>query len=140
MLDLTARNSHDAPTVLGSVQGALVEHFHVPAQVSSGLELHTDHGPQDTGSDCATLWRRWRLDHTLAPLGRPTGNAVAKRTNRTLKVECPWLIEFESLSHLQAALDAWRVHFRHQRPHQSLGWQTPSHATCTLFTWARAGR
>ena len=109
-----------------TVQAALVAHFDVPAHVPAGLELRTDHGPQYTGSDCATLCRRWRLDHTLAPVGRPTGNAVAERTIRTLKEECLWLAEFESLSELQASLDAWRVHFNEQRPHQALGWQTPS--------------
>jgi putative transposase len=126
VLGLTASKSQDAPTVLGPVQAALVAHFDVPAHVPAGLELRTDHGPQYTGSDCATLCRRWRLDHTLAPVGRPTGNAVAERTIRTLKEECLWLAEFDSLSELQAALDAWRVHFNAQRPHQALEWQTPA--------------
>jgi putative transposase len=66
------------------------------------------------------------LEHTLAPVGTPTGNAVAERTIRTLKEECLWLSDFDSLQQLQAALAQWQHDFNHQRPHQALHWQTPA--------------
>lgn len=126
VLGLQASKAQEAPIVLAPVQAALVEHFDVPAHVPVGLELRTDHGPQYTGSDCETLCRRWRLAHTLAPVGRPTGNAVAERTIRTMMQECLWLRDFDSLPQLQAALDQWRDVFNHHRPHQALAWQTPA--------------
>jgi hypothetical protein len=57
----------------------------------SPQELRTDHGPQYTAEDCVDLCRAWRLDHTFAPVGRPTGNSVAERLIRTMKEECIWL-------------------------------------------------
>lgn len=44
-----------------------------------GVELRTDDGLQYIGADGAALCTRWCLEHTYAPVGRPTGNAVAKR-------------------------------------------------------------
>jgi transposase InsO family protein len=56
------------------------------AAVPAGLELRTDHGPQYTGQDCAELLARGD-SRTLAPVGRPTGNAVVERLIRTMKEE-----------------------------------------------------
>jgi len=126
VLRLQVSKSQEAPTILAPVRSALREHFDTPTLVPSGLELRTDHGPQYTGSDCEALCDQWRVQHTLAPVGRPTGNAVAERTIRTMKEECIWLADFASLADLQAALDAWRDTFNNRRPHQALKWQTPA--------------
>lgn len=126
VLGLVASKSQEAPTILAPVRSALREHFGGPAQVPSGLELRTDHGSQYTGSDCEALCKHWRVQHTLAPVGRPTGNAVAERTIRTMKEECIWLADFASAVELQTALDEWRETFNTRRPHQALAWQTPA--------------
>lgn len=73
--------------MLAPVRQALVHAFGDAGQVPMGLELRTDHGPQYTGTDCADLCREWGIDHTFAPVGRPTGNAVTERFIRTLKEE-----------------------------------------------------
>jgi putative transposase len=133
VLGLVASKSREAPTILAPVRAALREHFGVPALVPDGLELRTDHGPQYTGSDCEALCAQWNLQHTLAPVGRPTGNAVAERTIRTMKEECIWLADFTSLAELQEALDVWRETFNHLRPHQALKWQTPAEHRAELL-------
>lgn len=114
------------PAVLASVEAKLVAAFGSPANVPDGVELRTDHGPQYTGADCATLCDRWRLAHTYAPVGRPTGNAVVERFIRTLKEELIWLRDWDSADELRAAVTAWLDHYLHHRPHQALNWQTPS--------------
>lgn len=91
-----------------------------------GLELRSDHGPQYTGGDCLQLCSRWRLDHTFAPVGRPTGNAVAERFILTMKSELIWTRDWESADELRAALAAWFEVYHNERPHQALGWKTPS--------------
>lgn len=126
VLGLAASKSQQSGVILAPVQAALCEHFGAPNLVPDGLELRTDHGPQYTGSDCEDLCKHWRVQHTLAPVGRPTGNAVAERTIRTMKEECIWLADFASREDLQAALDDWRATFNERRPHQALQWQTPS--------------
>lgn len=121
-----ASKSQEAPEILRPVEEALEAAFGDPRAVPEGLELRSDHGPQYTGADCRLLCSRWRLIHTFAPVGRPTGNALAERTIRTLKEECIWLRDFANLAELQAALARWRQTFNHERPHQALAWLTPA--------------
>ena len=97
-----------------------------PAGVPDGFEMRTDHGPQYTGETCAEFSKDWKVNHTFAPVGRPTGNAVAERVIRTIKEECIWLRDWVSLKELEAALTVWQSEYNERRPHQSLHWSTPS--------------
>jgi transposase InsO family protein len=94
--------------------------------VPEGVELRTDHGPQHTGADCEALVTEWRLDHTYAPVGRPTGNAVAERVIRTLKEEVVWLRDWNDIEELRTAIEAWVRRYNEQRSHQALGCKTPT--------------
>jgi len=118
--------SQEAPMVLSPLARSLTTEFGNPVHVPWDLELRTDHGPQYTGSDCEALCTQWQVTHTLAPVGRPTGNAVAERFIQTLKVELIWTQDWESIAELRAAIDAWLVEYNHGRPHQALGWETPA--------------
>jgi transposase InsO family protein len=126
LLGLAVTTDQHAPAVLASVAQLLHDLFGTPAAVPAGLELRTDHGPQYTGADCAALVERWGLTHTLAPVGRPTGNAVVERLIRTMKEEVVWLQDWEDAAELRAALCAWQQRYNQTRPHQALDWQTPA--------------
>lgn len=114
------------PAILASVEAKLVAAFGSPDNVPDGVELRTDHGPQYTGADCEALCTRWNLDHTFAPVARPTGNAVVERFIRTLKEELIWLRDWESADELRVAIARWLHHYLNDRPHQALNWQTPT--------------
>lgn len=118
--------SQEAPVVLAPVAQALEQTFGQPSGVPAGLELLSDHGPQYTGNDCERLCERWHLDHLLAPVGRPTGNAVAERVILTLKVELLWTQDWETIAEVRAAVERWMADYNERRPHQSLKWQTPA--------------
>ena len=83
-------------------------------------------GARTAGSDCHDLCEKWRVDHTLAPVGRPTGNAVAKRFIQTLKVELIWTRDWASVAELREAVKQWLHVYNHVRPHQALSWMTPA--------------
>jgi len=123
---LEVTKDQHGPAVLASVEAKLVASFGTPANVPEGVELRTDHGPQYTGADCEALCTKWRLAHTYAPVGRPTGNAVVERFIRTLKEELIWLRDWDSADQLRAAIATWLEHYNHHRPHQALNWQTPT--------------
>jgi putative transposase len=123
---ITVTKDQHGPAVLASVTAKLVESFGSPASVPEGVELRTDHGPQYTGADCHALCDQWHLEHTFAPVGRPTGNAVVERFIRTLKEEVIWLRDWESLDEVCAAVATWLRHYNTARPHQSLEWMTPT--------------
>jgi transposase InsO family protein len=126
MLGMVVTKDQHGPAVLESVQQALRAAFSSPAHVPEGVELRTDHGPQYTGADCAQLVDQWGLEHTYAPVGRPTGNAVVERVIRTLKEEVVWLRDWESIDELRAAIMVWVKRYNEQRPHQALAWKTPA--------------
>jgi len=89
ILALEASKSQKALSLLAPVEHALEGVFGERRNVPADLELRTDHGPQYTGLDCEQLCWRWRLEHTYAPVGRPTGNAVVERLILTLKMRIP---------------------------------------------------
>lgn len=133
VLDVTVSKSQAAGSVLASVDRALEAAFGAPKNVPHGVELRTDHGPQYTGHDAEDLCAAWGVTHTFAPVGRPTGNAVAERTIRTMKEECIWLRDWPDAETLRVALVAWAAAFNDVRPHQALDWQTPSERRVALL-------
>jgi putative transposase len=72
------------------------------------------------------LAQEWGLLHTFAPVGRPTGNAVAERFIRTIKEEVIWLRDWDTAADLRETINAWLVTYHTRRAHQSLQWMTPS--------------
>jgi putative transposase len=128
VLAVAVTKSQDTSAVLAPLREALASEFGDVDGVPDGLEVRTDHGPQYTGADCEVFCGEWSLDHTLAPIGRPTGNAVAERVIRTMKEECIWLRDWRSATELHAALVEWQRSYNDDRPHQSLSWRTPSEA------------
>jgi putative transposase len=126
VLGLEVTKDQQAPAILASIDQALVAAFGNPLGVPNDLELRSDHGPQYTGADCAALVKRWGLEHTFAPVGRPTGNAVVERFIRTMKEEVIWLRDWNTAAELREALTTWLVKYHTRRAHQSLGWMTPS--------------
>jgi putative transposase len=121
-----ATKSQQSGAVLAPVRRSLQSEFGHPLRVCEGLELRSDHGPQYTGGDCEALCRTWRLEHTFAPVGRPTGNAVVERLILTLKQELIWPRDWTSIVELQQALQTWIDTYNNQRPHQALDWLTPA--------------
>lgn len=118
--------SQQAPMVLAPVEKSLVAEFGEPANVPWDLEFRSDHGTQYTGRDCEALCEHWGVTHTFAPVGRPTGNAVAERFIQTLKIELIWSRDWESIAELRAAIEVWLGEYNHERPHQALDWETPA--------------
>lgn len=125
-LGFAVSKSQESPTVLSATEQALVAAFGSPENVPDGVEYRTDHGPQFTGSDCETLCRRWGIEHTFSPVGRPTGNAVVERLIRTLKEEVIWLRDWDTVKQVREAVAAWVVRYNERRPHQALNYKTPS--------------
>jgi putative transposase len=131
VLDVTVSKSQDAPSMLASVDNAFMLAFGGPQNVPDGVELRSDHGSVYTGADAHAFALRWGVQQTFAPVGRPTGNAVAERTIRTMKEECIWLADWRNLDELRAAVRTWRDQFNEIRPHQSLNWATPAEFRAT---------
>jgi putative transposase len=126
VFEIAVTKSQESPAVLAPIERSLEAVFGVPEHVPDGLELRSDHGPQYTGSDCDALCEQWGVDHTFAPVGRPTGNAVAERFIQTLKVELIWTRDWQSIGELCEAIEQWLRVYNDMRPHEALDWMTPA--------------
>ena len=126
VFECEATKSQEAPRVLAPVRNALDAVLGTPANIPDGLELRSDHGPQYTGDDCATMCAMWHTDHTFAPIGRPTRTAVAERFIETRKVERIWTCDWESAEGLRAAIATCLHGYNHWRSHPARGWMTPA--------------
>ena len=126
VLEVGVEKSQESGVMLAPTARALGAEFRDRSQVPPGLELRTDHGPQVTGADCQRLCDSWSLDHTFAPVGRPTGNAVVERVIETMKIELLWLRDFETIDEMRTAIQEWARTYNDRRPHQALRWQTPA--------------
>lgn len=126
LLSLRVDKSQASWSLLDPVRQALAHAFATPEGVPEGLGLRTDHGPQYTGEDCREMCDYWGVEHTFAPVGRPTGNAVAERVIKTMKVEVIWTRDWKSAAEHWEALKTWMKEYNEVRPHQALGWQTPA--------------
>ena len=62
--------------------------------------------------------------HYIAP-GKPQQNGFIESFNGRLRDELLNETLFRSLGHARAVLEAWRRDYNEERPHSSLGWQTP---------------
>jgi putative transposase len=132
VLAIEVTRSQDSLHVLAPLKRALEREFGDVTGVPQDLELRSDNGPQFTGYDCEQLCKSWDLEQTFSPPGRPTGNSVVERLIRTMKEECIWQRDWESIDQLRAALDAWVEAYDTQRPHQALGWATPAERRAEL--------
>ena len=58
--------------------------------------------------------------------GKPTDNAFIESFNSRFRQECLNEHWFLSLEDAKEKIEAWRGHYNEQRPHSSLGYQTPA--------------
>jgi putative transposase len=58
--------------------------------------------------------------------GKPTDNAFIEAFNSRFRQECLNEHWFLSLEDATEKIEAWRDHYNEQRPHSSLGYQSPA--------------
>jgi len=84
----------------------------------------------DNGTELTSLvMLRWAADqrvrlHHIAP-GKPTQNAFIESFNGKFRDECLNEHSFDSLVEAREIIEAWRLDYNANRPHSSLGNQTP---------------
>jgi len=85
-----------------------------------------DNGPEFT----SRAMQRWAKDHGIElhfiEPGKPTQNAFIESFNARLRDECLNEHVFSDVHEAQATLEQWRRYYNEERPHGSLGGQTPN--------------
>lgn len=93
-----------------------------------GLIHHSDRGCQYCSYDYVNRLKAYGIEISMTESGDPLENAVAERINGIIKNELLHGLSFsdqqECFDCLTAAIDA----YNYDRPHMSLGYQTPAEA------------
>ena len=88
--------------------------------------IRVDNGPEFT-SICFSNWcHKHRIEIKYTQPGKPTQNAFIERFNRTYREGVLDIYRFESLQEVRKKTLIWIEHYNTERPHESLGNQTPS--------------
>lgn len=85
----------------------------------------------DNGSEfLARTVQAWSASHGIqsAPIdpGKPWQNGVNERFNGTLRDECLNQEVWTSVHEARVVIERWRQQYNRERPHSSLGYQTPT--------------
>ena len=88
--------------------------------------IQVGNGPEFISKDLDrwAYWNHVQLDFSRP--GKPTDNALVESFNSRFRQECLNQHWFMSLEDAQHKIEAWREDYNHQRPHSSLGYQSPA--------------
>jgi putative transposase len=89
--------------------------------------FNTDQGAQFTSTGFTDVLKTHKIDISMDGKGRWVDNVFVERLWRSVKYECVYLQEWENVSAVKEALDAYFKFYNYDRPHQSLSGLTPSH-------------
>jgi putative transposase len=89
------------------------------------LELRSDNGCHYGAKLFRDELKRLGINHTRTMVNTPKGNSVVERLFKSLKEECVWQNQFRNFEEAKAAVDQWVTFYNSERPHQSLGYETP---------------
>ena len=112
-------------TSLGSVRVIRALEQVIGERGEAPQRIRTDNGPEFT-SRCFIAWcldRRIELVH-IRP-GKPVENAHVESFHGRLREECLNVSWFLNLFDARRQIETWRLHYNADRPHSSLGYQTP---------------
>jgi putative transposase len=88
--------------------------------------IRCDNGPELTSRHFLAWCLEQRIELVHIQPGKPTQNARVESFNGRLREECMRASWFENLFDARRKIFAWRKEYNEQRPHSSLGYQTPA--------------
>lgn len=89
-------------------------------------KLRSDNGPEFTAQALEDWAEKHGVDHRPIDPGKPTQNAYIERFNRTFRQEVLDVYAFSGLDEVRDESTRWLYGYNHDRPHRSLGRQSPA--------------
>jgi len=88
--------------------------------------FNTDQGSQFTSKDFTEVLLKHQIAISMDGKGRWADNIFVERLWRSVKYECVYLQEWDSVVSVREALRGYFQFYNYERPHQSLSGLTPS--------------
>ena len=111
-------NTLETSFCLWALEGALNQ--------AQPIIMNTDQGSQFTSHIFCQRLLLQEIRISMDGRGRYLDNIFIERLWRSLKYECLYLHHFDSVPELRQGLTAYFQFYNHERPHQSLDYQTPA--------------
>jgi len=109
-----------------ALEDALIHRFGPGAQNPKNLVLRSDNGLIFLAKSYRRTVKDYGIGQEFIAPYTPEQNGVAERVFRTLKEECVWLHRFESRDQAEREITRWIEEYNTWRPHESLGWMSPT--------------
>lgn len=117
-----------AKTAERALEAALLNRFGTTRGAPAGLTVRHDNGLVFGSELFRGVARDYGLRQEFITPYTPEQNGLAERFIRSLKEECAWLQNFESLEQARTVIAAWIAWYNGKRPHQALKYRTPDQA------------
>lgn len=88
--------------------------------------FNTDQGAQFTSKGFTDVLHKHQVQISMDGKGCWVDNVFVERLWRSVKYECVYLSEWDSVAQLRAALNEYFYFYNYERPHQALGKLTPN--------------
>jgi putative transposase len=88
--------------------------------------IRCDNGPELTSRHFLAWCLEQKIELVHIQPGKPTQNGRVESFNGKLREECLRVSWFENLFDARRKIGAWQREYNEQRPHSSLGYQTPA--------------
>jgi putative transposase len=95
--------------------------------------FNTDQGAQFTSNGFIELLKKHGIQISMDGKGRALDNIFVERLWRSVKYECIYLQEWESVITVREALKTYFQFYNYERPHQSLAGHTPAMVHTHVF-------
>ena len=112
-------NSMDASFCVDCLEDALREH-------GRPMVFNSDQGSQFTSAAFTAVLKREAVDISMDGRGRAFDNIFVERLWRNVKHEDVYLKGYANMAELMVGLAQYFAFYNEERPHQSLGYQTPA--------------
>jgi len=105
-----------------------------PAQGRPDI-FNTDRGAQFTALAFTSRLEATGIQISMDGRGRALDNVSVERLWRSAKYEHVYLHEYETVPELGKGLGEYSTFYHHERPHQSLSYQTPAEVHFAGLSW-----
>jgi len=114
-----------AKTAERALESALLRRFDWTRGAPAGMQIRHDNGLVFGSKLFRAVVKDYGLKQEFITPYTPEQNGLAERFIRSLKEECVWQNNFESIEQARATIAKWIDWYNSGRPHQSLNYKTP---------------
>lgn len=114
-----------AKTAERALESALLKRFGCTRGAPQGMSIRHDNGLVFGSRLFRSIVKDYCLQQEFITPYTPEQNGLAERFIRSLKEECAWQNNFESMEQARTTIGRWIEWYNGGRPHQALNYKTP---------------